>query len=70
MYWLCIIANLLLFLLQLEISLTASSVQGECWQLIGIVCCCFVVFVSVFGDFLHVNKSSSQKKKKKKHLKN
>ena len=38
----------------------------ECWQLFGIVCCCFVVFLCVFFvDFLHVNKSSSQKKKKK-----
>ena len=58
MYWLCMIATIPLATgNKLNCFISASG-------MLAIVCCCFVVFLCVFFvDFLHVNKSSSQKKK-------
>ena len=57
MYWLCMIATIPL----------ATGNKLNCFisarGMLAIVCCCFLLCV-FFVDFLHVNKSSSQKKKK------
>ena len=64
MYWLCMIATILLATgNKLNCFISARGMLAIVWHCVLLFCCFFVrVF---FVDFLHVNKSSSQKKKKK-----
>ena len=64
MYWLCMIATIPLATgNKLNCFISASGMLAIVWHCVLLFCCFF--WVCFFVDFLHVNKSSSQKKKKK-----
>ena len=61
MYWLCMIATIPLATgNKLNCFISASGMLAIVWHCVLLFCCFLCVF---FVDFLHVNKSSSQKKK-------
>ena len=60
MYWLCMIATIPLATgNKLNCFISASGMLAIVWHCVLLFCWFFCVF---FVDFLHVNKSSSQKK--------
>ena len=62
MYWLCMIATIPLATgNKLNCFISARGMLAIVWHCVLLFF--FVFFVCVFVDFLHVNKSSSQKKK-------
>ena len=66
MYWLCMIATIPLATgNKLNCFISARGMLAIVWHCVLLFC-----FVCVFVDFLHVNKSSSQKKKKKSDVHN
>ena len=64
MYWLCMIATIPLATgNKLNCFISARGMLAIVWHCVLLFCCFFLCVF--FVDFLHVNKSSSQKKKKK-----
>ena len=62
MYWLCMIATIPLATgNKLNCFISARGMLAIVWHCVLLFCCFFVCVF--FVDFLHVNKSSSQKKK-------